>query len=433
MPATSGSLGFPCPACKSEYGSMSVEQQKDWTKNTKNRHTVGKTHESYHKKQRIELKSAEVALINVLESEVEEKVVKLYDTPEFTQFVKSIPDRGVRREVIERARGIKDYVKAKKMSSIKEIEDDEKRYVKWDITEELATSSREYQIMKKIQKMTSSTNTLGLYNGKYDQEGGKDRKILVTWNPIKEIKRYRKCGDPLRHIDFKSMLDFGSIVVAKYPKVFSEYFSTKNYPVMNMAFEVVNEYLKQFSNRDWQYLLFEWFWIIRYSEVETYVKTKRMLQGLDGEKGRISIRQIKNRKASTLDFLENFFYYFPKFFAFLSNVLLVIRQDKSLNEEYKKFLNRVSLENNSILDKISMDYLITLSERSEESYINTNIKGIETDNRLNDYLLITRIRPRRIRLYHYKDGIRKRCGPFKLSELPLVALKQLYDDGRLEL
>ncbi len=136
MPATSGSLGFPCPAC------------------------------------------------------VEEKVVKLYDTPEFTQFVKSIPDRGVRREVIERARGIKDYVKAKKMSSIKEIEDDEKRYVKWDITEELATSSREYQIMKKIQKMTSSTNTLGLYNGKYDQEGGKDRKILVTWNPIKEIKRY---------------------------------------------------------------------------------------------------------------------------------------------------------------------------------------------------------------------------------------------------
>ena len=359
--------------------------------------------------------------------------MKLYDTPEFAQFVKSIPELGVRREVLERARSIKDYVKTKKMSAIKEIEDEEKRYVKWDITEELDANSREYQILKKVQKMTSSTNTLGLYNDKYDQEKGKNTKVLVTWNPIKEIKRYRRYGDPIRHVDLKSVLDFGSIVVAKYPKIFSEYFSIKNYPVINMAFEVVNEYLKQFSNRDWQYLLFEWFWIIRYSEVETYGKTKRMLQELDGERGKISIRQIKNRKASTLNFLENYFYYFPKFFAFLSNILLVIRQDKSLNEEYKKFLNGVSLENNSILDKISMDYLITLSERSEQSYINTNIKEIGPDDEINDYLRITRTRPRRFRIYHYNDGIRKRCGPFKLSELPLVAIKQLYDNGRLEI
>ena len=72
----------------------------------------------------------------------------------------------------------------------------------------------------------------------------------------------------------------------------------------------------------------------------------------------------------------------------------------------------------------------------------------EDDNSGGHIIAIVRTGKKRIRVNHYNGNYRKemdefkkglrdiqpwkrrRCGPFKLSELPLTAIKKLYEDGR---
>jgi hypothetical protein len=75
-----------------------------------------------------------------------------------------------------------------------------------------------------------------------------------------------------------------------------------NIPIQWLCFYLVKR--EQFSNKNWCYLWLEWFWIVRYSQVETPRMAAKMLQALDDGKGKISSRQIKNRKEPTLLFRE---------------------------------------------------------------------------------------------------------------------------------
>jgi hypothetical protein len=104
-----------------------------------------------------------------------------------------------------------------------------------------------------------------------------------------------------------------------------------NIPIQWLCFYLVKR--EQFSNKNWCYLWLEWFWIVRYSQVETPRMAAKMLQALDDGKGKISSRQIKNRKEPTLKFLEEFFHYFRLFLLFEIYILQIIKEDEFLKKD----------------------------------------------------------------------------------------------------
>jgi hypothetical protein len=83
------------------------------------------------------------------------------------------------------------------------------------------------------------------------------------------------------------------------------------------------------------------------------------------------------------------------------------------------------------------------------SYSNGANDNVSVKKDDNEDLRIKRIKQKRIRIYHYNPNYRremeeyekrlrdappwkrKRCGPFKLSELPHIAIKQLIEKGKL--
>jgi hypothetical protein len=83
--------------------------------------------------------------------------------------------------------------------------------------EKLDINSREYRLTKQIRKMTRATNILELQDQNHhddEEKDGKSGKKIITWNPFKEIKRYRRTGDIIRHLDLSSIWDFIASKVA---------------------------------------------------------------------------------------------------------------------------------------------------------------------------------------------------------------------------
>jgi hypothetical protein len=74
-------LGFPCPDinCKLEYGSVSVEVQKNWWQENegKRKKAKGRTHDDYHKQSRVILKPVEHALFNMVQTHADETYLKI--------------------------------------------------------------------------------------------------------------------------------------------------------------------------------------------------------------------------------------------------------------------------------------------------------------------------------------------------------------------
>jgi hypothetical protein len=435
LPAKSKPLGFACPECKLEYGSVVIEDQKDWWRGKKRLRSKGKTHESYKSKQLNELKPAEIALKNIIESLSYKFLVRSFDSPEFSKMLSLIPDTEKQRKVKEIAKDFATSVHTVESLKQKEIKEEESKYSKWDVVEELDTNSREYRLFKQVRNMTRATNILKSQDRNYDREEKEEKtgKVVVTWNPIKEIKIYRRAGDPLRHIDLKSILDFiESKVTVRYPEIMAKYLSAENRSVMKKAFDVINRYREQFSNKNYRYLWFEWFWIVKYSDFETPKIASNMLAVLDDEKDTISAKQIKNRKEQTLNFLEDFFCYSRVFFLFLFKILQIVEKDDFLKNEYKDLIKKSRDKNESSIDNIVKRHHLTNDAPSNNLSIRYDVEDLG----------IVRTKPKRIRIYHYnpnyrkemaeyhkrpkdKPWNRKRCGPFKLSELTYAIIRQL--------
>ena len=95
---------------------------------------------------------------------------------------------------------INSNIQIRKITQQKQIEE-EKTSSKWDVVEEeLDINSREYKLMKKIHKIITAPTVLGIHDDKGFQERLEDNgRVIVTWNPIIEIKRYNRIGDITLH------------------------------------------------------------------------------------------------------------------------------------------------------------------------------------------------------------------------------------------
>jgi hypothetical protein len=245
---------------------------------------------------------------------------------------------------------------------------------KYNVTEErLDVNSPEYRLMKKIHKMNTAPTITPEFlqdeNEDFQERrivGGKDGKeevVIVSWNPIIEIKRCRRAGDLMLNLDLKTSLDFTSAVVAAmYPDVVTRYlFSAENRHVMEKAFQLYNKYMSQFNNKKWDYLWFEWFWIVRYSQAQAPKKAVRMLQALDGKKRKISLKQIKNKTKEVLHFLTEFFYYIRLLITSINEIKilhsLIINRALIIHQYSIFYYGRIlSLSADNILGSSSTDF-----------------------------------------------------------------------------
>jgi hypothetical protein len=241
------------------------------------------------------------------------------------------------------------------------------------------------------------------------------------------------------------MLNYFALrVVPKYPSIL-EFEPPEKEERLKKAFDVINGYRKQFSNKKWVYMWFEWFWIVAYAKSESIGKTRRMLQALDGNQGIISVKHLRKRTEQAINFWEDFIEYGQYFSEFLRKGLSLIKGDQELYSEYKRILQKDQAENKKYLLDMSTKQF---KETGLDSGSNNNSKPEDRNKNglLDDAnaLKITRTRPNRIRIYHYnpnykqelieyekglrkeKPKKRKRCGPFRLSELPSHTIIELF-------
>ncbi|HEY9388005.1 MAG TPA: hypothetical protein VIP70_13270 [Nitrososphaeraceae archaeon] len=328
MPAKSKPLGFACPSCKLEYGSISIEKQKNWEKKEKKR-AQGRTHDSYSNRPRTSLKPSEYAFDNTLlewfqkEITIEEsKQLKvLRHSPQWNLLTES-----EKHEIEDAIPKIKPRTETRKKQRHTQLDGS-----KWEVIEKI--EDIDPPVFKLIKTMGSDI-VLERHNNKQEWNGND----IIKWNPIREIKRYRQSVDYFRHFDLESILDFyATKVVVKYPSfLINEVLSPEKYSRLKKGFEIFERYREPFSKKNWRYTWVERLWIAIYAKTEGIGRTLNMLRALDGEKeGRVSRKYIKDLPQPTLKFWEEYVEYGCYLFEFLEKGLSLIKKDRVNNRIQK--------------------------------------------------------------------------------------------------
>jgi hypothetical protein len=156
-----------------------------------------------------------------------EEIYNSLKDPQFQEALKSLPDLE-KVKLNEYIRNVVGHIKSRRES---ERRAREYKYTKWDVVEEVDIDSQKYRLMKRIGR--------AIVEEKIDDEDQQNNKMVVKWNPIKEINDYRRSGDIFRHIDFP--IGFYMGVCFKYRNVMSEYIpSGGKYPILKEACKLIN-------------------------------------------------------------------------------------------------------------------------------------------------------------------------------------------------
>ncbi|MGG6460302.1 MAG: hypothetical protein ACM3JQ_02630 [Candidatus Eiseniibacteriota bacterium] len=308
MPRPTNALGFSCPQCGRNYGSIQFLGQK--IRKVINRKKSGDDLDSVHIPKRKKLHPVEYSLRNKIIADIEEKLLErgINDLDSIRLSGRCLlPVLRAKKRVLEKNVAILERrVNARQQQrSINEISNP-----KWDVLESsLDIPPHIYEL----------TKTLG---GNYIVVKKIGNKNIVKWNPIKLIREYRNSIDPISHLDLNS--DFYAIVLARYPSIKKKFTDMKD--TMNKAFEVIDTYRKQFSDRNYQYTYIEWFWIVRYAQVTSARRAIKMLTALDGEEEKLSTKHVKDKMNSVLKFWEEFIQYSPHFFRLHPRYLCVCNE-----------------------------------------------------------------------------------------------------------
>lgn len=325
MPVNSKPLEFNCPHCGRGYGSIEFLAPKKLS--VMNRRKRVDDLDTIHIPKRKTLHPVEYSVRNEIIAEAEEKLLKRaindlesikLSGPYLSPILEAKKQRLEKYVLI-----FKQRITARQQSC-KELRQD----CQWDVEERSKDLDADtYELTRSlggndiiVKKIKSKKSRLG------------NEYYVIRWNPIKLIKNYRNSIDILRHIYLNA--DLYGMVLAKYRSV--NKILNENEDIYTKAFEVINQYRKQFSDRNYRFTYFEWFWIIRYAQVTTPRNTVRMLIALDGKEGIVSTMHIKNKMRSVLVFWNEFNRYGPYFFKFVKYMHYLIEKDPQLNSVYNK-------------------------------------------------------------------------------------------------
>jgi hypothetical protein len=190
-----------------EYGSISVENQKNWWEKRKRARALGRTHDELDDSKRptrtrTSLKPVENTLKDYIASTAELQWLRIvsqsFEDPQFITIWNSLPDsekqklKGIVKNAVAR-------VKSKTVSELKEIYAEEyNNYAKWDVVERVEDmDSRNYRLMVKM-SCAVSIEEMKVEDEEQEREKSQTmKKAIIKWNPIEKIKKYRRTGDPL--------------------------------------------------------------------------------------------------------------------------------------------------------------------------------------------------------------------------------------------
>jgi hypothetical protein len=151
----------------------------------------------------------------------------------------------------------------------------------------------------------------------------------MSFNPINEIMRYRRMGDPLLYLDTSEARQLR--VLCKYPSLIEKIKNEGKYPLIDKGSRVLNHYRKPFSYKRWKYSWIEQFWIILYAHVVSAREAARMIRAIDGQGIRkLSARHIKNQMEPVIRFWSDFFKYIPFYLGYLNMIGRIINYDPEL-------------------------------------------------------------------------------------------------------
>ena len=311
----------------------------------------------------------------------------------------------------------------------KQLEEEELRNSKWEVVEKIEDiDPRIYKFFKMMGPMVTIE----------DENNGS----RIKWNPVKQIKLYRRVGDPVASLYLP--WSFYEKALRKNPHIITEGQADTEYlSRAKKGAKVFNKYRDSLFNQNWKYTLYEWFWIVAYAKSEGIGKALSMLKALDVKKeGKISRRHIKKMLERVMRFWEDFQEYCPYLFKFRKLILICIDGDLELKERYGKLREQSKREDEDYVKRIIGTRLDDLIKQLTGSEI-TNKHGMEIN--IDDRAIKTR--PERIRIHHsnphyqeepeeYRKGLRKEkprkkksCGPFDPSILPMEVRTRLHNEN----
>lgn len=426
MPRPTNALGFSCPQCGRNYGSIQFLGQK--IRKVINRKKSGDDLDSVHIPKRKKLHPVEYSLRNKIIADMEEKLLErgINDLDSIRLSGRCLlPVLRAKKQMLEENVAILERrVNARQQQrSTNEVSDP-----KWDVLESsLDIPPHIYEL----------TKTLG---GNYIVVKKMGNKNIVKWNPIKLIKEYRNSIDPIRHLDFNS--DFYAIVLARYPSIKKKFTEMKD--TMNKAFEVIDTYRKQFSDRNYQYTYIEWFWIVRYAQVTSARRAIKMLMALDGEEEKLSTKHVKDKMNSVLKFWEKFIQYSPHFFNFLTEMHHLIEKDPELKNEYSKIKqHNDDIDRRYVLRMLDEHFQGLPLNLTDSNDTNDYFKGLKEDS-----FKASKLTGPRVRIYHSNSNYKKEMQDynkklikkrpkkkisctFNPSKLPIDVRVRLHKEGKV--
>jgi hypothetical protein len=174
-----------------------------------------------------------------------------------------------------------------------------------------------------------------------------------------------------RLVDLGSVLEFYTARLPyKYPHfMMKEILSPEKHSTIHKAGEIYDRYVKQFSNKRWQYTRVERFWIVVFAKSRGIGNTRGMLRALDGERGRVSNKYIKNLIEPTLKFWKDYYKYIPYLFELLYKGQTLIESDQELKNEYQKMLEESRIETEKYQEETITNYLKQVLLQSNASLV----------------------------------------------------------------
>jgi hypothetical protein len=437
MPAKSKPLGYNCPKCGLDYGSESIYRPIKLSKKIYNNN--GKRQKSQKNKvedltipKRSTPKPIEYTLLRDIIYQLEEGTLDRFCKILLSPKREMNPDSETKQSMLRLVRGLRHRIETRD----KYLNEEKVKDTKWDVViEPDEIDFRIYKIMvimngigifgtelfEEIKNGYENAKKDGNVNENYHKE--KD-KITIRWNPIKQIKEYRRNGDILRHIYIPPGFLAKALVIAG---IFSnnnellQYITGEKKPLLEKACKLLDKYRKPFVNNNWFYTWFEWFWIIAYADVFTPGKAVNMLKELDGViDGKISTKYIRIHKQKVLDFWEEFLEYAHYLFKVWNLLPSLNKYAPGLKQRYKETVSKkVDDDNKKYMERITDE----LGQAMLQQYYYGNDSSTayeDTVNRLLDSYgqrdADTHTSPVRIKITHSNPNYKKEMEEYRKKQ-----------------
>ncbi|MGB7884231.1 MAG: hypothetical protein WBL44_16010, partial [Nitrososphaeraceae archaeon] len=283
----------------------------------------------------------------------------------------------------------------------KRQEDEEMKFAEWDVTiAENENDTPFFELAAKLSKPYRNEDT------------ATDKRIPTTFNPAKEILRYRRIGDPLRHTDVSVARQIRALM--KHPPFLKE-INDGRFSLIQKGSQLFNRYREPFSNARWMYTWAEWFWIVLYAHVVSTREAARMISALDGQSMRkLSSKRIKNQIEPVIYFWQDFFEYVPHYLAYLNEIESLTKNDPELckiGELESEESDRIEMKAIQDLIRIHSPECLCLEiSHNEDSYAR---RGSElTDQRFEIHRVI-KVGKEMIRVCHPNPNYKREMDEFR--------------------